>query len=75
MVNLFAVFESPAPPWWDYPGLEVWKFFNLGLFILGLLYFIKRPLGDAFGRDRKPFGESWQKRSKKEMTRWRNSRP
>lgn len=48
MVNLFAFFESPAPPWWDYPGLEVWKFFNLGLFILGLLYFIKRPLGDAF---------------------------
>jgi F-type H+-transporting ATPase subunit b len=48
MVNFFAFFENSNPPWWDYPGLELWKFVNLGLFILGLLYFIKRPLSDAF---------------------------
>ena len=48
MVNIFAFFENSSPPWWNYPGLEVWKFVNLGIFVLGLLYFIKRPLGDAF---------------------------
>lgn len=48
MVNFIAFFENSASPWWNYPGLEVWKFVNLGLFVLGLLYFIKQPLGNAF---------------------------
>jgi F-type H+-transporting ATPase subunit b len=48
MVNFIAFLQNPASPWWDYPGLELWKFVNLGIFILGLLYFIQRPLGDAF---------------------------
>jgi F0F1-type ATP synthase membrane subunit b/b' len=48
MVTFIAFIENPAPPWWDYPGLELWKFFNLGIFILGLLYFVKQPLGEAF---------------------------
>jgi len=30
------------------PGLEVWKFVNLAVFLLGLLYFIKRPVSEAF---------------------------
>jgi len=47
-ILLYSFVENPAPPWWDYPGLEVWKFVNLGLFILGLLYFIKRPVSEAF---------------------------
>lgn len=40
--------EGSASPWWDYPGLELWKFVNLGIFVLALLYFVKRPLSDAF---------------------------
>ena len=48
MVNFFAFFDNSPSPWWDYPGLELWKFVNLGIFILGLLYFVKRPLSDAF---------------------------
>jgi ATP synthase F0 subunit b len=34
--------------WWNYPGLEAWKFLNLFLFILLLVYFLRRPLSEAF---------------------------
>lgn len=48
MVNFIAFLEDPAVRWWDYPGLELWKFVNLGIFVIALLYLVKRPLGDAF---------------------------
>ncbi|HEX8650420.1 MAG TPA: ATP synthase F0 subunit B [Pyrinomonadaceae bacterium] len=36
-------------PWWlNYPGFEAWKFVNLGLFVFLLVYFLRRPLGEAF---------------------------
>lgn len=40
--------ESSGRPWWDYPGLELWKFFNLFLFVAVMVYLLKRPLSDAF---------------------------
>lgn len=48
MVTFFAMFEASTSPWWDYPGLELWKFVNLAIFALGLLYLVKRRLSDAF---------------------------
>src|SRR5260370_29439396 len=38
------------PPWWDYPGFELWKFINLGVFVLALVYVLtkKVKLGEAF---------------------------
>ncbi len=38
------------PKWWDYPGLELWKFVNLALFAGGLIYVLtkKVKLGEAF---------------------------
>jgi F0F1-type ATP synthase membrane subunit b/b' len=38
------------PKWWDYPGLELWKFFNLALFAGALIYVLTRKvkLGEAF---------------------------
>jgi F0F1-type ATP synthase membrane subunit b/b' len=38
------------PHWWDYPGLELWKFVNLALFAGGLIYVLTRKvkLGEAF---------------------------
>src|SRR5262245_48673666 len=38
------------PHWWDYPGLELWKFVNLALFAGGLIYVLtkKVKLGEAF---------------------------
>jgi F-type H+-transporting ATPase subunit b len=40
--------------WWDYPGFEAWKFANLGIFVLGLLYVLTRKvkLGAAFNNRR-----------------------
>jgi F0F1-type ATP synthase membrane subunit b/b' len=35
--------------WWlYYPGLEAWKFVNLFLFVLLLVYILRRPLSEAF---------------------------
>ena len=47
MVPFFALLET-APPWWDYPGLELWKFLNLIIFVLALMYFVKRKITEAF---------------------------
>src|ERR1700694_5932394 len=43
-----AVGENGTQPWWDYPGLEAWKFFNLFVFITVMVYVLKRPLTEAF---------------------------
>lgn len=43
----FGFLENPTS-WLDYPGLELWKFFNLAIFVGGMLYILKRPLTDAF---------------------------
>ena len=41
---------AAEPPWWDYPGFELWKFINLGIFVLVLVYVLtkKVKLGEAF---------------------------
>lgn len=39
--------ESSAAPWWNYPGWEAWKFFNLLLFIGLLIYLLRRPLSES----------------------------
>lgn len=54
-VNLFALIEGGDVPWWNYPGLELWKFVNLLLFILCGLYLHQR-----FG---KPIKEGLRSRS------------
>ncbi len=36
------------PTWLNYPGLEVWKFFNLFVFLGLMIYILRRPLSDAF---------------------------
>ena len=47
---LFALAEGGDTHWWDYPGFELWKFVNLGIFVLLLVYFLTRKfkLGEAF---------------------------
>ncbi len=47
-ITLIVEGESHSQPWWDYPGLELWKFFNLFLFAAVMVYLLKRPLTDAF---------------------------
>jgi F-type H+-transporting ATPase subunit b len=47
---LFALAEAGKTRWWDYPGFELWKFVNLGIFVLLLVYILSRKvkLGEAF---------------------------
>lgn len=35
-------------PWWNKPGLELWKFVNLFIFLAVLIYILRRPLSEAF---------------------------
>ena len=46
---LTFILSSDSPPWWDYPGFELWKFVNLALFI-GLLVYVlmKADIRGAF---------------------------
>jgi len=70
--NLFIfvhLSEAGVYPWWNYPGLELWKFVNLGLFIACGLYLHRR-----FGR---PIREALRARSegiKRELQRAQEER-
>jgi F0F1-type ATP synthase membrane subunit b/b' len=44
---LFLSEEGKAAPWWNQPGLELWKFVNLFLFVGALVYILRRPVSDA----------------------------
>ncbi len=45
MMDLFVL--TADRPWWDYPGLESWKFVNLLIFAGAIAYLLRRPLTDA----------------------------
>lgn len=50
LTNVFLMLfegENAAAPWWNYPGWEAWKFFNLIVFIALLFYFLRRPLSES----------------------------
>jgi F-type H+-transporting ATPase subunit b len=42
---LLALFD---PPWWDYPGLELWKFFNLAVFLGAAIFLLRKPVSNMF---------------------------
>lgn len=70
--NLFILFElsdTGVYPWWNYPGLEFWKFVNLAIFIACGFYLHRR-----FGR---PIREALRARSegiKRELQKAREER-
>jgi len=33
--------------WFNYPGLEIWKFLNLAIFTAGAIYVLRRPISAA----------------------------
>lgn len=46
---LIFILSSENPPWWDYPGFELWKFVNLALFVGLMIYVLnKADLRGAF---------------------------
>lgn len=57
MPHFFTAFalliqESPRASWWNYPGLEAWKFFNLFIFVGLLVYVLRRPLSESLAARR-----------------------
>ena len=48
---LFALAGGQAP-WYNQPGWEVWKFFNLLLFIGALIFLLRRPIGASLAARR-----------------------
>jgi F-type H+-transporting ATPase subunit b len=47
LLNILAPAEGGATPWWNVPGLEVWKFVNLFIFVALLVYILRRPISEA----------------------------
>ncbi|HEY9405039.1 MAG TPA: ATP synthase F0 subunit B [Pyrinomonadaceae bacterium] len=45
--NIFSLFALAGgeTPWYNYPGWEVWRFFNLILFVAVLVFLLRRPIG------------------------------
>jgi F-type H+-transporting ATPase subunit b len=49
LLNFIFILASDSPQWWNYPGFEAWKFFNLAIFVAILVYIMKRAnIGAAF---------------------------
>ena len=44
--NIFLLFALAGgeTPWYNYPGWEVWRFFNLILFVGALIFLLRRPI-------------------------------
>ncbi|HMJ07869.1 MAG TPA: ATP synthase F0 subunit B [Pyrinomonadaceae bacterium] len=41
-------FTSFYQTYLNYPGFELWKFINLGIFVLLMIYLLKKPLSEQF---------------------------
>jgi len=69
LIVSFLTSEVKGVPWWNYPGLELWKFVNLFVFIAAALF-----LHHRFGQ---PIREALRSRSesiKRELLRAREER-
>jgi F-type H+-transporting ATPase subunit b len=44
---LFAQETAAAQPWYNYPGFEAWKFFNLILFVGAMIFLLRRPVSQS----------------------------
>jgi F-type H+-transporting ATPase subunit b len=42
MFALIFILAADGPPWWDYPGFELWKFVNLALFVALMVYVLRK---------------------------------
>ena len=53
--------DDATPSWWNYPGVEAWKFFNLLVFVIAAIYLLRRPLSDAFKGRRERIKQEFRK--------------
>lgn len=40
ITNFLPALQEPR--WWDYPGFELWKFVNLAIFVIALLFALRK---------------------------------
>ena len=44
---LFAPSEGDAPPWWNIPSFELWRWLNLAIFAYLFYRILRRPVSEA----------------------------
>ena len=44
---MYILAALELPEWFNYPGLEAWKFLNLAIFVGVMIYILRRPIADA----------------------------
>lgn len=44
---MYILAAVELPEWFNYPGLEAWKFLNLAIFLALMIYILRRPISDA----------------------------
>jgi F-type H+-transporting ATPase subunit b len=49
---MYILAAVELPEWFNYPGLELWKFINLAIFTAAMIYLLRRPISDALGARR-----------------------
>jgi F0F1-type ATP synthase membrane subunit b/b' len=50
--SMFLFAGGGSGGWWNYPGFEAWRFLNLAIFVLILVYFLRKPLSEKFKENR-----------------------
>ena len=59
---IFAFAEGAT--WYNYPGLELWKFFNLALFTAVAIYILRRPISAALATRREAIKQAGRRSSR-----------
>lgn len=49
---MIALAFAEGATWYNYPGLELWKFANLAIFTAAAIYILRRPIAEALGTRR-----------------------
>lgn len=49
---MYILAAVELPEWFNYPGLEVWKFLNLAIFLAVMIYLLRRPISEALASRR-----------------------
>jgi F-type H+-transporting ATPase subunit b len=44
---MYILAFAESAEWFNYPGLEAWKFLNLAIFTAAMIYILRRPISDA----------------------------
>lgn len=49
---MYILAAAELPSWFNYPGLEAWKFLNLAIFIAVMIYILRQKISEALAARR-----------------------